>query len=98
MSTDVVADTRPPSEQVIEAIADYADVDPLDFDVPLAEVIDPEALDSLLESNSGDNARRVEFRYGSLFVTVTADHEGVSVDVTAPDKIEGDCPSRRQRV
>ena len=43
---------------------------------PLYEIVDPDALDSLLESRanrSGRSRRSVSFRYGDAKVTVTSD-------------------------
>ena len=76
---------RPPSELVIEAVASQADVDPLDFEVPLGDVIDPDALDALFARGFAEEPRtgRVEFTYGEYRVTVVSEVEGVSVDVSS---------------
>jgi hypothetical protein len=75
--------TRPTSELVIESVAEQADVDPLEFDAPLGEVVDPDALDSLFDPGFGEPRRegRVEFVYGEYRVTVVSDADAVSVDV-----------------
>lgn len=80
---DTATETRPTSEMVIDAIADQADVDPLEFDVPLGDVVDPDALDALFDSQFGEPRRRgsVEFVYQAYRVTVVSDPAGVSVDV-----------------
>jgi hypothetical protein len=88
MSTEeTTTEARQPSELVIEAIAAHADVDPLEFDVPLGEVIDPDALDALFAPQFETERRsgRVAFTYGEYEVTVVSGSEGVSVDVSAVD-------------
>ena len=86
-SIEAETDRRAPSELVIEAVAEYADVDPLDFDVPLGQVIDPDALDSLFASQfgSGRQEGRVEFTYQEYRVTVVSGLEDVSVEVAPVD-------------
>jgi hypothetical protein len=81
---ETATEARPPSELVIEAIAAHAGVDPLDFDVPLGEVIDPDALDALFAPQFEEERRsgRVSFTYGSYEVTVVSEAAGVSVDVS----------------
>ena len=82
-SAETATESRPTSEQVIDAIAEQAGVDPLEFDVPLGEVVDPDALDSLFDPQFGEPRRRgrVEFAYDEYHVTVVSDATGVSVDV-----------------
>lgn len=89
---ETATETRPTSELVIEAIAAQADVDPLEFDVPLGEVVDPDALDSLFGPQFGEPRRRgrVEFVYQDYRVTVASGADGVSIDVEALE--EGPAP------
>lgn len=81
-------ESRQTSELVIEAIAEQADVDPLEFDVPLGEVVDPDALDSLFDPQYGEPRRRghVEFVYQDYSVTVVSEADGVSIDVEPIDE------------
>ena len=83
MSHAETADVSPTSELVIEAIAEQAGVDPLEFDVPLGEVVDPDALDSMFDPQYDEPRKRgrVEFTYQEYRVTVVSDRSGVSVDV-----------------
>lgn len=60
---------RPASEAVVTAVAAALDTSPLDLSPPLYERVDPEALDSLVRSGSGD--LRVRFRYRGRPVVVT---------------------------
>jgi hypothetical protein len=65
----------PPSTAVIEAIAEYQDVDPTDLDHPLFEVIDPDGLDSLIGHNGSNHAMyetTVEFNYDDCRVQVSS--------------------------
>lgn len=71
-----------PSETVIDEVAAREGVDPLDLERPLFESIDPEALDSLVESaveRPGRSPVEIEFSYAGYDVTVTSDG---SVDVS----------------
>lgn len=65
--------TARPSETVVAALAENADVDPLEFDVPLYEAIDPDALDALFEGSETAQLR-VTFTYESYDVTVEGEH------------------------
>lgn len=67
------------SERVLAAIAERESVDPVDFDRPLYDVIDPDALDTLFQSKEVNG--RVEFRYLGYKVTVYSDGE-VELDLT----------------
>ena len=82
---------QPTSELVVEAIADQADVDPLDFDVPLGDVVDPDALDSLFDSQFGHERKpgRVEFTYQDFLVTVLSEPAGVAVEVSPVEESAG---------
>jgi len=95
---EATTETRPPSELVIEAVADHADVDPLDLDVPLGEVVDPDALDAIFASrfNAGRNEGRVEFTYLGYRVTVVSEHERVFVDVASAADADGDSTRSHQ--
>jgi len=65
--------TEPISQLVIEAVADAEGLDPLDLRVPLYDVVDPDALDSLF--GSGDDGAvegHIEFTYYGYEVTVTS--------------------------
>lgn len=74
---------RRASLAVVSAVSSAAGVDPTDLDPPLYEVIDPDALDSLFQTETGS----VTFEYHGAIVNV--DHEQV-VTLTATDGGEGD--------
>lgn len=63
------------SETVIEAIADVADVDPTTTLIPLAERVDPDALDTLFDGRKtrADHSSRVVFYLCGLKVVVHGD-------------------------
>ena len=92
-------EVSPTSELVIEAIAEQAGVDPLEFDVPLGDVVDPDALDSMFDPQYDEPRKRgrVEFTYQEYRVTVVSDRSGVSVDVVpVDDTARVDSPVGRQ--
>lgn len=51
---------------VVEAVADAERVDPLDLTPPLADAVDPDALDAVLRSGTS----RVSFEYHGYEITV----------------------------
>ncbi|MBX0325122.1 hypothetical protein EGH21_19005 [Halomicroarcula sp. F13] len=61
---------RPPSWQVVQAVADAENTDPSDLPTPLFETIDTEALDQIFDSPQ-DN-RTIHFEYLEYEITVTA--------------------------
>lgn len=56
------------SEAVIRAVAAAAGVDPVELTPPLYDVVDPEALDALVEN--GSDSIRISFTYGHHEVSV----------------------------
>jgi hypothetical protein len=62
---------------ILEAVAEVVDEDPLAFDQPLYEAIDPDALDALVRS--GGAGITIEFEYLGTEVVVHGDGQ---VDVT----------------
>lgn len=77
------------SKQVIEAIADRNNVDPLDLETPLCNAIDPDALNSLFEPAFGDGLRsgKVQFEHSGYRVTVISDSEtDISIDLSPVDE------------
>jgi len=66
------------SIDVVEAIADATETDPLTMEPPLYEVVDTDALDTLYERGAGAT---VEFRYDGHDVVVDGDGT-VTVDGT----------------
>jgi len=68
----------PLSTAVVQAVAEAKGVDQTEVETPLAEVIDPEALDSLFRDGTG----RVSFRY--LGCSVSVEHNG-TVEVVAEE-------------
>lgn len=65
--------TGRPSETIVTALSEHADVDPLSFDVPLYDAVDPDALDALFEGEGGSDLR-VSFSYESYRVSLEGDH------------------------
>lgn len=61
----------------MSALSEHADVDPLAFDVPLYDAVDPDALDALF-AGEAESDLRVSFRYESFHVSVEDDHCYVS--------------------
>lgn len=87
---DVETPTRTPSMAVVAAVADARGVDPLGLE-PLANAIDPEALDRLFEDTYGGQPRmvgRVTFEVAGCEVTVTR-ADGISVSATLADNGSG---------
>lgn len=70
--------TTAPSTRVIAAIANEENVSPADLD-PLAETVDPEAIDALF---GGDAVRELTFCYAGYEVTMDGDGR-VAIGLTA---------------
>jgi hypothetical protein len=68
-----------PTDAVVQAVATVEGVEPVDLDVPLFSVVDPDALDRLFESPSDDLA--VTFRYHGHDIELASDLT-VAVDGT----------------
>jgi hypothetical protein len=66
------------SLQVVECVADLENVAPSELSVPIADVIDPDALDTLFRNTTG----QLTFEYHGY--TVSVDSEG-TVEVTSLD-------------
>lgn len=64
--------TGRPSEDVILAVSEISDVDPLDFEQRLHDVVDPDALDSLTDW-SEDMQVGISFTFESYTVTIEGD-------------------------
>lgn len=77
------------SVEIVERIASLEGVDPTDLDVPLYDVIDPDALETLVEG-ARDGTFEVAFSYYEYDVVVDGDGT-VAVDGTGPstDAVEG---------
>ncbi|WP_254272935.1 HalOD1 output domain-containing protein [Haloarcula marina] len=60
-----------PSVEVVELVADAAETDPVELERPLADVIDPRALDNLFDGRA--TVGEVSFVFYEYEVTVTAD-------------------------
>ncbi|WP_049927654.1 HalOD1 output domain-containing protein [Halopiger goleimassiliensis] len=69
------SDEEPLSVRVVQEIAAYDDVDPMDLSPPLYSSIDPTALDALFESTSttGKRSGQVTFEYEDKRVAVASD-------------------------
>jgi len=73
MSTTTPPQQVSPSEAVIYQVANHENVDPMDLS-PLYDVVDPDALDSLVGTANGNGADlQIEFTYAGYNVTVTGD-------------------------
>lgn len=68
--------TEPPSQAVIELVAEAEDVDPVDLDVPLYDAVDPEALDALFESTAGSSRLNGQTTFEYLGHTVVVASDG----------------------
>ncbi len=66
-----IADDERVSDAVVRAVAGAEGVDPVDLDVRLYDVLDPDALDRLFRGDS--TVGRVEFTYTGYEVAVHAD-------------------------
>jgi hypothetical protein len=78
MAGSSVGAETPVGTTIVERIAALEGIDPLDLTVPLYDVIDPEALDSLVTANrEGDtpNTLRIQFTYNGHVVTVDGSGE-----------------------
>lgn len=66
---------RAPSTAVVEAVADREGVDPTELEVPLYEVVEPEALDDLASgtAQTDENPVTVEFTYYGYDVEVSSE-------------------------
>ncbi|UPV74434.1 hypothetical protein M0R89_18120 [Halorussus limi] len=71
------------SDVVIEAIAEVADVDPTTTVIPVADRIDPDALDSLFVDSEGE--AQATFRVCGLEVLVRSDGRVRIVDEPVSD-------------
>lgn len=68
---DETSTDRTPSVAVVSAVADVTGRSPLEMD-PLADAIDPDALDGLVGSNAaGDAATTVTFEYCGCRVSLS---------------------------
>jgi hypothetical protein len=76
MSVGAVVEEFSPSVSVIESVAAREGVDPMELEVPLLEVIDPDALDALVRTGNDERNRppiQVSFTYHGYNVIVTSD-------------------------
>jgi len=74
-------DDGPPSEAVVETLADALDRDPLDLP-PLNDVLDPDALDALFADTPGGTVREGAFVFeccGCTVAVLGSDEVGVHV-------------------
>lgn len=70
--SDCRSSTNPPrSTKVVEAVADELDVDPTDLEIPLIEVVDPDALDALFKGQGRSGV--IRFSYYGYQVVVQED-------------------------
>lgn len=69
------------TERVLSAVAAKTDVDPLEFDRPLFDAIDPDALEALFQRSRTVNS--VEFTYLGHRIRVTGDGKVAVTDATS---------------
>ena len=81
MSPETLSRSKTASEAVIEAVSEREGVAPAELDRPLYYVIDPEALDRLVECGSRESSVRIDFTYYGYDVTVSS-----TGDVTVSDR------------
>lgn len=65
-----------PSTAIVEAIAEYKGIDPLELEQPLYEVVDPDALDVLFTQSGNGKSPSVDsvnFAYDGCMVRVSGD-------------------------
>lgn len=72
MSAQLSVQATSPSEAVFREVAKSEDVDPIDLE-PLAETIDPDALDALFEHDRDEDDLEVTFVYQGYDVTIAGD-------------------------
>lgn len=72
---------------VVEAVATATGSDALSLEPPLNEVVDPEALERVLD---GDSVTRVTFEYGGYRVVVDGDGRVTLADPAETDVAAGD--------
>lgn len=74
MCATVAVRDQLPSVAVVEAVASREGIDPTEFDVPLFDAINPEALDKLVGgAPERQNPLQIEFTYYGYDVVVTSD-------------------------
>jgi uncharacterized ParB-like nuclease family protein len=64
--------------QVVDELASKLACDPVEID-PLAESIDPEALDTLMAADTGT---KVTFEHAGFTIHASSNGEGTSIDLT----------------
>lgn len=57
---------------VIEAIATFEGIDPIDLDVRIGDVVDPDALNALFKPTDTNRTNHVTFSLGGYLVRVSA--------------------------
>lgn len=68
-----IMSSRLPSEQIVEKVAARRGVDPTSLTAPLFDVVDPDALNRLVASSSGEESGvEITFSYAGYEVTVAA--------------------------
>lgn len=69
------SESQPVCVSIIRAVASVSDVDPLSLQPRLYDVIDSDALETLLAADPTDRSVQVTFSFGAYEVTVTNDGE-----------------------
>lgn len=68
------------SVSIIRAVATVAGVDPLSLQPRLYDVVDPDALETLVTSNTAHSNVQVTFEFGAYRITVTQNGEIIVQD------------------
>lgn len=76
--TAMAADTKPLSMRIVDKLASRNACDPIEME-PLANSIDPEALDQLMDT---DSKTSVSFEHAGFTVQVTSSEGRTSIDLT----------------
>ena len=72
--TTTSANRRPLSEKVVDTVAEYEGVDPVDLDPRLYQAVDPDALDQLFGSSErADADLEITFTYSGYEVVARSD-------------------------
>jgi hypothetical protein len=86
-TSDVTAASKPVVETVVNTVARVEGVDPVDLSEPVFAFVDPDALDALVSSTSGDSGLTISFEAWNHEITVTGTGD-VRVDGETRDRVQ----------
>lgn len=72
---------RPITARIVQAVADQTNSPPVDLP-PLYNYIDPDSLESLIESQNPQNRIEIEFSYEEYLVTISSKNDNKRIHVT----------------